>query len=705
MMRGTLFGMALVFGLLAAVPGWAATLPEIEAAALAFADTLTLAALESDLAQQRLHTISAEGGAQWFAGASLGQYQEPLTDSSARSFGRMQASAGLRIPVLGSREASSRKLMDARTQLQVKGLEQAQARMLLLRELRLAYSSYVRNTQKAQLAHAWLQLQPQVQPLFLARTREHALLEADRLGLQSTFQVARRDLDRFTLVRDSALAQLRRLSKLALDELPAAAPAWSTGCLQREALHAQLARRPTLAIKRALLEGRERQSRPLRWGGLEGGVTLQQGLTRDLGGQSGYGTVLGVDLTLPFDHGLAQRAHADENQLRLQQAQLELEMAQAEERDALDAVLGRLHNSQTDLQRASQRLEAAAEAHRIAELRARNLAGEVLEKAFLARYELWLSAIDFLDTVLRSEAAQIEALDYGEACLPAGPALDLPDGLVQQLTQALGAGAKRPAAPRPAPGPLATKDELGPPLTWFLWQGEALLHEQPMPLPAARGRLLVSFRSAQLAALQSDAASAQRLRDALERLHRQGWSVDLLLGDASYLLPEGRRRLLQQVAGMAGFAFDGINLDLERSDLPASLQAQWWPLTLATLKAVHAASAWPLTLTTHFRELDQAPVQAALQRAGVAEVMAMVYVRDVNASATIAQRILSRQAPLPITLVQSVEPELPESNSGFSSGRAANLQRWHTLGQRLSAAPHFRGIAVQSLQHFNAMEP
>ena len=216
---------------------------------------------------------------------------------------------------------------------------------------------------------------------------------------------------------------------------------------------------------------------------------------------------------------------------------------------------------------------------------------------------------------------------------------------------------------------------------------------------------MVSFTPEQLSAIQNDALTARQLRQNLERLHHAGWKADLLFGDASYVLPQGRAKLLQLIRSMASFAFDGLNLDLERSDLPAQLQPHWWSFTLPTLRAVHAESRLPLTLTTHFRELEQASLQSELRQAGVASVMAMVYVNDLRASTDIAHRILMGSPQLPITLVQSVESQLPASESGFANGRQANLLRWKEIKQRLSAMPNFQGIAVQSLENFNAMEP
>ena len=50
--------------------------------------------------------------------------------------------------------------------------------------------------------------------------------------------------------------------------------------------------------------------------------------------------------------------------------------------------------------------------------------------------------------------------------------------------------------------------------------------------------------------------------------------------------------------------FDGLHLDLGRSQLPPAVQHRWGDAVLDTLHAARAAVDWPLALTTHFRELQ-----------------------------------------------------------------------------------------------------
>jgi hypothetical protein len=686
-------GYWLALGLfVCAASSFSASLSEIERWTRESADALSIADLESEIAKQRLQIVSGESGIKWTLGSTVGQYQEPLTETTSRNYSGINTVAGVRIPVIGSAEASRRNVDDAQKNIRISLLQREIKLDRLIRDLRLAYSSYVRNTEKNELTKAWLSLEVSVRPLFLARTREHLLLEADRLALESGFKVALRDLDRYTLAVDASLATLRRLSKHSLEDIQPLPPLWSTQCFQIDTLHKEVANRPAVALKAVELEVLERQTDDERWGGLEAGITLQQSFGRNFGGQDGQSTMLGVDMTMPVNFGSVSRARLSVGQLKLQQARRDIDMTLTEQIDELDSVLGRLRISKTDLTRTRQRLDASLESNRIAVLRESNISGDVLERALMARYQLYLSAIDFVDTVQRTEAAKIDALSYGAVCPEADQGLDLKENLVDLLSQ-------------PISGKLEASTANNLALSWFLWHGDAILKDEPISLPSENGRLLASFTKEQLLAIESDVSTAQHLRQNLDRLHRSGWKVDLVFGDSSFVLPQGRNHLVNLVRAMTSFPFDGLNLDLERSDLPPKIQHQWGALTLQTLRAVRRVTPWPITLTTHFREFDQEPMMAEVQRAGLKAAMAMIYVNDLAKTTEISRRILLRQPNLPITVVQSVEPQLSDSESGFTKGQDANLSRWKEIGERLSGIPNFVGIAVQSLENFNAMKP
>jgi hypothetical protein len=172
-----------------------------------------------------------------------------------------------------------------------------------------------------------------------------------------------------------------------------------------------------------------------------------------------------------------------------------------------------------------------------------------------------------------------------------------------------------------------------------------------------------------------------------------------------FVTPQGRKDLLNLIGAMAQFPFDGVNLDLERSDLPKKYQSQWWPLTLQSLQAAQQIARKPVTLTTHYREFDREAMGAELQRVGVGTAMAMIYVTDLSRVSDVARRILLRHPTLRVAIVQSVEAQLPATESSFEEGRVANVQRWKNLSEQLHLLPNFAGVAVQSLENFNAMKP
>ena len=60
---------------------------------------------------------------------------------------------------------------------------------------------------------------------------------------------------------------------------------------------------------------------------------------------------------------------------------------------------------------------------------------------------------------------------------------------------------------------------------------------------------------------------------------------------------------------------------------------------------------------------------------------------------------------LGLTVAQSIERALPADESSFRAGRAASLERWNALAQRLAPLPRFRGIAVQAWEDYVEAQP
>jgi hypothetical protein len=244
-------------------------------------------------------------------------------------------------------------------------------------------------------------------------------------------------------------------------------------------------------------------------------------------------------------------------------------------------------------------------------------------------------------------------------------------------------------------------------LTWFVWQGETLLDRPDTlaELPAGTRRLWVSFGAERLQQLASGAD-----RPAFERFvaaaHARGMSVQLLLGEPSFVLPTGRARLTTTLALLHGLPLDGVVLDLERSQLkPAVTAERWRDGLLATIGAVHPEVPRGLTLVTHPRDLAEPVFVKALGASGVHEIVPMIYGTGEDRTVAMTESLLNTSAEIDVTLAQSIEPGLGAAPASAQPGRAEALARWQRLTDRLKTHPNFLGVAVQSLEDFTKTSP
>jgi len=181
--------------------------------------------------------------------------------------------------------------------------------------------------------------------------------------------------------------------------------------------------------------------------------------------------------------------------------------------------------------------------------------------------------------------------------------------------------------------------------------------------------------------------------------------VELLLGEPTWVLPQQRAKLLALIDGLRNLPFDALHLDLERGQLEKQQQSSWSEYLLQTLRAVRSRSPWPIALTTNYRELRQSDFTARIHAAGASEIVAMLYVSDVDRVVAIAREILHGPEGLRLSLAQSIEPQLSTHESSYAAGRAGSLARWRELASRLTSVPGFNGIVVQSWEDYQEARP
>ncbi|MDR1888281.1 MAG: hypothetical protein LBQ81_02700 [Zoogloeaceae bacterium] len=237
---------------------------------------------------------------------------------------------------------------------------------------------------------------------------------------------------------------------------------------------------------------------------------------------------------------------------------------------------------------------------------------------------------------------------------------------------------------------------------WYAWSGMDWV-QQPRNLNrmSAGDRLLLSFTAQEWAQVTQNPQRLQRLHLAARG---RGITLELLLGEPNWVLPEGRSHLTRLLRQIPAGIFSMAHLDLERNQLPPSQQAAWPENTLQTLREAVAASPVPVALITHYREL-QLDFVHALAQAGIREVTPMIYVANAQRTIEITRQLPRMPKGLRLSIAQSMERALPREESSFNLGQKQALKHWREIRRQLRDIPEFRGIMVQSWEDYREAAP
>lgn len=690
---------ALALLCLLAAGATAQPLPLLQAWAREAAPQARLAALDLEVQQHRLQAAEAGGSARFVAGASLADAREAVTDTAVRDYRRGTVQAGVRWSLLAAAREREAASGDAHQALAAARLRGVQAQQQVAERVRTAYLDAHFAAQRAAYGEAFLRGEAAARRWLLRRTRAHLLLEPDRLAFAAMFDQALRERTRELGAHDDALRSLRRLTGHALDGFSSETPTADAACLTLDAALAGAAQRPAVALAAADVQARRERLQRAGALDIDAGLSLAQSVSRDIGGPGGRAAVVALDISVPLGAGGVRDAQRAQATAELSRAQLLLQERQLDDRAAVEQASDVLRLRRDDVASAARQFEAAWAGWRVASARAQQLDGDVLERELRARHALYQAAIADSQARQRELQARLVWLAYapdGQCTIGASaPHGDDGGAAPPALQAALDGAAVAAAAQR------QRRDDHW--LGWYVWQADHWLDDAPWDaLPPATGRLALSFTPALLEHL-ARAPQAERLRRLLDDAHRRGLAVQWLLGEASWVLPEARPRLLALLAPLASMPFDALHLDLERSQLPPDQQAAWHDRVLDTVADVRRVVSWPLVLTTHHREFADSRFVQRLHDTGLSEGVAMVYASSPERAEAVARSLVG--GPLPLAVAQSIEPELPASESTARLGRRASLAQWQQLARQLGDSAGFDGIVVQSWEAFQRASP
>ena len=514
----------------------------------------------------------------------------------------------------------------------------------------------------------------------------------------------------------STLRELSRLTDRSITALDTDPIVWPDACTRAQDVLAQVDEHPSVQQARLEVDATDQIATHLRRETVEAGVSLSQSVSRDFGGQPGHSTTVGIDLSVPLEWKAHRDAMLGQLQSERYRAESQLELRRGEFLTAAELALGLRQVRQSDQSNAERLLLVAQENLRVAMLRQQRIDdGDAYAKVLNARYALLQAGLQWVEAAERLELATAELASWSATgCAQATTAPHRVATLRPVLLTLMGnpfpqASTTRLASLQASAGGPSPRTAEGLPalaLGWYVWNGPALLQapSQLKALPPGTHRVLISFTNHQLQAL-AQPPGQQRLTQLVAKAKQRGVRVELLLGEPTWALPEGRAQLLRLIQSVRHLPFNALHLDLERSQLPEADQPQWDQGVLDTVRAVRGIAPWPVALTTHYREFESPGFAQRLQEAGASELTAMLYVSNTDRAFDIAQPLLQGPPGLKFSIAQSMERALTAEESHFQLGKAVALQRWSALAKQLSALPHFSGVIVQSWEEFKEARP
>lgn len=666
--------------------------------------SVQLSRLKEHVASHNLSLLEADNGVKFIAATGTTRAKEAVTETVDRRYSRTYGQVGVRMSLLAAAEERQRNVLQAKFAQQAEAAQTRLLQMQSVTETGRMYVRYTRSQQREKLADQFLMSSKDTGTVTGRRVAQGFMLKSEALELQGLRIAAQARAKREQEVQRAALAQMAYLTGRRLGRQMVAPLEVSRSCTVAES--SQSGDHPLLEATRLALQGVQERSALTRYGAIEGGVQLNQSLSKDWGGSAGHATGVAVDIAIPWNWREQKTAMAAklqaERDLAAQQHFQERQKLQMNREDAL----AQWHMRADATAPVLEQYRAAQEALRVAMLRKDALDGDGIAQLIRVRYMLYERALQYVDSLESRDMAAVEMSYFIEGCV-------LQTG---RSDEAVEVGLKTSAVDVPkvagvvssekqvAMGGVALPQGTG----WYAWVGREWLNDPQRitELPKGTQRLLLSFDEKEIVALTQAGKTSLQLTELARLAGQRNISLELLLGEPTWVLPSARAHLYRLISLVQPLPFRMIHLDLERSQLPQNQQGNWEKDVVALLAEATRKSELPISLTTHYRELLLPGFVADLGKAGVKEVIPMIYSASPVTTLAIMRRIPRLPQGMQIAVAQSIEKELTKDESFFLRGRTEAADEWKKLANSLGAEiPGFKGIVVQSWNEYLEARP
>ncbi|MDR1648452.1 MAG: TolC family protein [Zoogloeaceae bacterium] len=373
-----------------------------------------LAQFQERIAQSQEQEAEADSALRILVGASFSRVREPITEEQDRAYERAQAHTSVLWEFLGARETRESRRLDAHANLALRQSENEMASIQAQEELARVYNAYVRGQQREQLILIFLEGRKIAGTRLKQRTQSKVMLEAERLALMHFYDEADSALARERLIQNTALRQMRFLTGQNIPPRHAPSPAGVPACQTRESLAQNRASHPLLAKARQNMDWAEARLHQPRYGGVEAGLRLGHAQTHDLGGSNGHDTMIGLEVSIPWEWKTRRNAQESQDRGRRDAAaeeyaqivaRFELEFQNAWEQWQLETQY---------VQERTRHFVAAQEALRVARLRLPSEEGWT--RLIAAQHALYTAAMEIVNALRQQDMAATDLWRYAPDC-------------------------------------------------------------------------------------------------------------------------------------------------------------------------------------------------------------------------------------------------------------------------------------------------
>ena len=641
-----------------------------------------------------------------FGGAGIGNIEEAVTENRSRNHTDVIARLGVRYPFMGDDDKTKRALHIAEGNVLVSEIRLKQSMEVARYQIEQAYSHYWAAQTKVTLSNAYGQLSEQIKNILSLRRDAGLLLESDRQEFLSGFERVNYINVQQQSKADQALRKLRRLTNRDLPAFDAAKPTFYAPPLNTPDSIFINNSHPELQVINIELETQRKQLQASKRDRVYADFIVRTDLVQEISGQTGYGVYAGVSFHMPLFYNSYKNADDDYVEASIQKSEFEYQ-----QRNGLLIEQARLTESlyrdyTTRLQLNKTQLTALRKIVEERSQRVERLDGDVLSALVIGVYRYYIQSIELIDVQMKLWETQTKLRKFPQwlALLNQQQAIDIPDYSAlsdvifksQYSIQNATNSVQKPIQPQ------TKKSVKGV----YLWRSHDIVNQTDSNFwrqlrSKQIGLVLLSLDASQIKQATEDPSI---IRSFLSSAKKNNISVDLLLGDPSWALPEHREGLFEIISTLNNLPFDGLNLDIEPDSLTDNVTDSLIKDWLETIRGATALSPWPVSITTHFRYLDPPQdstcIPCELTAIGIKDISAMVFVSNPTRVTEIVDPILNNYPALRISVAQSFERHLSKEESYASFSPKESTKRMKEIQTHLSKHDNFGGIVIQSWSNF-----